>query len=110
MGRSDLGRLMPGAKADITIFDLSGIHLGQFIDPIQTMVISGSGRDFTTVIVDGRIVMKDREFPGIDLEAMHEQAQQQFDGLIATYPERSFGHPPVEDIFPPSFPIRTKSS
>ena len=110
IGRSDLGRLMPGAKADITIFDLSGIHLGQFIDPIQTMVISGSGRDFTTVIVDGRIVMKDRAFPGIDLEAMHEQAQKQFDGLIATYPERSFGHPSVEEIFPPSFPVRTKPS
>jgi cytosine/adenosine deaminase-related metal-dependent hydrolase len=63
IGRQDLGRLTPGAKADITVFDLNGFHLGQFIDPVQTMVLSGSGRDFTTVIVDGRIVMRDRELP-----------------------------------------------
>ena len=64
LGRRDLGRLMPGALADITIFDLSGFHLGQFFDPIQTMVLNGSGRDFTTVIVDGRTVMEDRQHPG----------------------------------------------
>lgn len=105
LGRKDLGRLMPGAKADITIFDLNGYHLGQFIDPIQTMVISGSGRDISTVIVDGRVVMKDRELPGVDMDAIHARAQKQYDGLIATFPERSFQHPPVEEIFLPSFPI-----
>ncbi len=105
LGRNDLGRLMPGAKADITIFDLDSIHLGQFIDPIQTMVISGSGRDFSTVIVDGRVVMNNGEFPGVDLGEMHVRAQAQFNELIATFPERSYEHPPVDEIFRSSFPI-----
>jgi cytosine/adenosine deaminase-related metal-dependent hydrolase len=109
LGRRDLGRLMPGAKADITIFNLDGFHLGQFIDPIQTMVISGSGRDFSTVIVNGRVVMQDGELPGIDLAEMHARAQRQFDGLVASFPERSFQHPPIEEIFLPSFPVREKS-
>ena len=64
LGRPDLGRLTPGALADITIFDLDGSHLGQFIDPIQTMVLNGSGRDFTTVIVNGRTVVRDRQLAG----------------------------------------------
>src|SRR4051794_39474734 len=70
LGRSDLGRLMPGALADITIFDLDGFHLGQFIDPIQTMVLSGSGCDFKTVIVDGRVVVRDRQIDGVDFDSM----------------------------------------
>jgi cytosine/adenosine deaminase-related metal-dependent hydrolase len=105
IGRSDLGRLMPGAHADITIFDLDQAHLGQFIDPIQTMVLSGSGRDFSTVIVNGRTVVRDHQIPGLDLTSMHHQAQAQFDRLIASYPERSHLHPPVEAIFQPSFPV-----
>ncbi len=105
--RDDLGRLAPGAKADITIFDLSGFHLGQFIDPIQTMVLSGSGRDFKTVIINGRVVMRDREIPGVDLKEMGLRAQAQYDKLKSTYPERTWRHPPVDEIFTPSFPCLT---
>jgi cytosine/adenosine deaminase-related metal-dependent hydrolase len=101
--RDDLGRLAPGAKADITLFDLSGFHLGQFIDPIQTMVLSGSGRDFRTVIIDGRVVMRDRQIAGVDLAEYRDRAQRQYDKLISTYPERTWRHPPVEEIFTPSF-------
>ncbi len=106
IGRPDLGRLTPGALADITIFDLDGFHLGQFVDPVQTMVLNGSGRDFKTVIVDGRKVVNDHRVPGIDTAAYHARAQQQYEKLIASYPERSHLHPPVEEIFTPSFPIR----
>ena len=106
IGRSDLGRLMPGALADITIFDLDGFHLGQFIDPVQTMVLNGSGRDFRTVIVNGRTVVENHQIPGLDTADYHLRAQQQYEKLIASYSERSHLHPPVEEIFTPSFPIR----
>lgn len=103
LGRLDLGRLAAGAKADITIFDLGGFHLGQFIDPIQTMVLAGSGRDFKTVIVNGRTVMRDRTIDGVDFDELRIRAQNQFDRLIAKYPLRTWRHPPVDEIFKPSF-------
>lgn len=103
IGRPDLGRLAVGAKADMTLFDLSAFELGQIIDPIQTMMLSGTGRDFRTVIVNGRVVMRERQLPGIDLDDYRDRAQRQFDGLIAKYPLRTWKHPPVEEIFAPSY-------
>ncbi len=54
LGRTDIGRLVPGAEADITVFDLSGLHLGPIDDPIKTMLLAGSGRDITDVWIAGR--------------------------------------------------------
>jgi cytosine/adenosine deaminase-related metal-dependent hydrolase len=105
LGRKDIGRLAPGAKADITIFELDRPHVGQVIDPVQTMLLSGHGRDFSTVIIDGRFVMTDRIIAGCDEAADTRRAQQQFDRLIAKYPLRTHGHPPVEEIFSSSYPV-----
>ncbi len=103
--RSDLGRLSPGAAADITVFDLDRPHSGQVIDPIQTMMMTGHGRDVSTVVIDGRFVMEDRVIPGVDEATDNARAQAQFERLMALYPKRTHGHPPVEDIFSSSYPV-----
>jgi cytosine/adenosine deaminase-related metal-dependent hydrolase len=108
--RADLGRLAPGAKADITVFDLSAPDLGQVIDPIQTMMLAGGGRHFSTVIVDGRFVMQDGVIPGTDPVADAARAQAQFDRLVEKYPQRTFGHPPVEEIFSSAYPVARRVS
>lgn len=105
LGRDDLGRLAPGAKADITVFDLDDTHTGQFWDPIQTMVVNGIRGQFKTVVVNGRIVIEDGRMPGQDFAALQARAQRQYDKLMQSYPERCPGRPPVEQIFTPSFPF-----
>ena len=105
LGRPDLGRLQPGARADITVFDLDRPHLGQVIDPIQTMMLAGHGRDFSTVIVDGRFVMEDRVIAGCDEAADKRRAQAQFAGVMAQYPRRTFGHPEAREIFSSSYRV-----
>ncbi len=60
--------------------------------------------------VDGRLSMRDGRVAGIDLDAAQARAQAQFDRLVARYPDRTLGHPPVAEIFPPSFPIQHKES
>ncbi len=105
LGRSDLGHLSPGARADIAVFDLDDTVMAPSIDPITTLVTGGSGKVTRAVFVDGRLSMRERQVARIDMRRAREQAQAQFDRLIAKYPERSWANPPVSEIFPPSYPV-----
>lgn len=105
LGRADIGHLSPGARADIAVFDLDDTIMVATVDPITTIVIGGSGKITRAVFVDGRASMINRKLTGLDMEQARRQAQAQFDGLIAKYPERSWNHPPVAEIFPSSYPI-----
>lgn len=103
LGRPDLGRLQAGACADIAIFDLDQ-GITPTIDPVQSLVLGASGRVTRAVFVDGRLSMRDGAVAGIGTDA-RAQAQAQFDGLVARYPERTWAHPPLSEIFPSSFPM-----
>ena len=78
VGRDDIGRLAPGAKADIIIIDLSGrdsLRMGPVRDPIKTLVDCGIGDDVDTVIVDGVVRMENGRIPGVDFAELRAQAQ-----------------------------------
>lgn len=103
LGRDDLGRLAEGAKADIIIIDLSGYHMGTIDDPIRTLCLSGSGRDVTTSIINGKIVMKDRVIPNFDYKEAQERAQKYYEKMKASYLGRSISKLSVDEFFEPSF-------
>jgi 5-methylthioadenosine/S-adenosylhomocysteine deaminase len=78
VGRDDLGRLAPGAKADIVLVDLATrdtLRFGPVRDPIKALVECGIGDDVVTVIVDGVVRMRDRVIPGVDLASVRREAQ-----------------------------------
>lgn len=101
--RPDLGRLQPGAKADIAIFDLNEPHFAPTIDPIQSLILSASGRVTRAVFVDGRLSMRDGCVAGFDMARARLRAQEQFERLIAKYPDRTWGHLSVHEIFTPTY-------
>ncbi|UXT50663.1 amidohydrolase family protein [Agrobacterium tumefaciens] len=110
LGRTDLGHLSKGARADIAVFDLDDTVMAPSVDPITTIVTGGSGKITRAVFVDGRLSMRSRQVANIDMEQARVQAQAQFDGLIAKYPERSWANPPVSEIFPPSYPVEVDAN
>ena len=67
LGRDDIGRLSPGAKADIIVIALDGrgtLRFGPVRDPIKSLVDCGIGDDVETVIVDGKVCTEDGRIPG----------------------------------------------
>ena len=58
LGRDDLGRLAPGAKADIVIADLTRPRVGPFLDPIKALIQCCDGEVIDTVIVAGRTLVE----------------------------------------------------
>lgn len=106
LGRRDLGRLARGARADLAVFRLDDLFMAPTADPITTLVTGGSGKVTQAVFVDGRLSMRHGEVAGIDMVAARGRAQDQYDRLIAQYPARTWGHPPVAEIFPPSYPVK----
>ncbi|MFN3263262.1 MAG: chlorohydrolase family protein [Pikeienuella sp.] len=103
LGRPDLGRLAEGARADAIVIPLDDTL--RVPDPIQTILAAGPRARVSDVFVEGRRIMAGGLIPGVDEAADMARAQAQFDGLIAKYPERTLGHPPVSAIFEPSFPV-----
>lgn len=105
LGRDDIGVLRAGGKADLAVFDMADRHMAPRIDPVQTLILGATGRVTRATIVDGRLSMRDGEVAGIDMAAARMEIQAQFDGLLAKYPERTLGHPPLAEMFPPTFPL-----
>ncbi|MFK7763081.1 MAG: 8-oxoguanine deaminase [Roseobacter sp.] len=68
LGRPECGRLQPGARADIAIWDVSGIESAGSWDP-AALLLAGP----TTVrdlIVEGRDVVRDGQIVTLDLQAV----------------------------------------
>jgi cytosine/adenosine deaminase-related metal-dependent hydrolase len=108
LGRDDLGRLAPGAKADILVVDLSGrdsLRFGPVRDPIKSLVECGIGDDVETVIVDGRVCMSERKIPGVDVAALRREAQAAAEDVWARLPEWEPLGRTAEQMSPWSYPL-----
>jgi 5-methylthioadenosine/S-adenosylhomocysteine deaminase len=63
----EVGRLAPGLKADLVVIDLDQPHLTPMYDPYSHLVYAATGADVQTVVVDGRVLVEDRQLLALDL-------------------------------------------
>lgn len=70
LGRDDLGRLAPGAKADIVIVDFETLRAGPVLDPIKAFVHCMDGDAVDTVIVGGRTLVEGKRLLAWDERAL----------------------------------------
>lgn len=66
---NELGSLQPGYLADIILLDLSGVHHQPLHSVTASLVYNVEPPDVRTVIIDGELVMVDREIRTLDVPA-----------------------------------------
>ncbi len=66
LGRSDCGALVPGRRADIAIWDMTGVEAAGAWDPVAALVLCGPGR-VRDLIVEGRVVVEGGQLATLDL-------------------------------------------
>lgn len=102
LGRDDLGRLAPGAKADIVIVDVDNLQVGPIYDPIQALVHLVTPQMVDRVIVDGRTLVCGKTLRVCDeaevLAAARATSREAWDGYV----EFDWGGRPIERVFPRS--------
>ena len=92
---NSIGSLEPGKKADLIILDLKVPHMMPIIThPVRNVapniVYSARGDEVETVIIDGKIVVQDRNVLTMDEEKIMEDAQKASDEICAAAAEDFF--------------------
>ncbi|MFD5794670.1 amidohydrolase family protein, partial [Streptomyces diastatochromogenes] len=82
-----IGTLAPGRRADLILVDLTGPHTQPVHDLAATLVHSARSADVRTTIVDGRVLMRDRELLTLDVPAVVRELDQRLPALV----DRSHG-------------------
>lgn len=68
--RGRLGELVVGGFADVILVDLTGFHCQPVHDVASALVYSVQPTDVRTTIVDGRVLMRDRQLLTIDRDLL----------------------------------------
>ncbi len=71
----ELGSIEDGKRADIVCVDVGAICLQPMLDPVWTIVNRAHGHDVAHVVMDGRVVVRNRALVGVDEKGLVEEAR-----------------------------------
>lgn len=78
VARLDAGELQPGKLADLAVVDLNAVHLQPFNehDPLNTLLFCARAEDVRDTIINGKIVMRNRQLTQTDEPSLLLEAQE----------------------------------
>jgi 5-methylthioadenosine/S-adenosylhomocysteine deaminase len=82
-----IGSLEVGKRADIVLVGTDDPDQFPVVDPLITLAESTVGRDVQTVLIDGRVVLRDGELTTVDLGPMREHLRTQYKRIMDRYDE-----------------------
>jgi len=103
--RDDLGRIAPGAKADLVLVDLTVPQMRPVRDPLRSFVYHAADRAVRDVFVDGRQVVAEHKVITMnqnDAAARLADAQQR---MLEAAAERDYRGRTAAQISPLSLPV-----
>ena len=78
----EIGSLEPGKKADVILVDWWRPHLVPMNMPLYRLAYFANGNDVSTVLVNGRVLMRDRRVLTVDEDSVLTLAQREADAAI----------------------------
>ena len=80
---SEIGSLEVGKRADVAVVTLDQLHMSPEAEVISSLVYAAEASDVQTVIVDGRILMRDRTLLTLDEADVIADADAQSELLMS---------------------------
>jgi cytosine/adenosine deaminase-related metal-dependent hydrolase len=106
LGREDLGRLQPGAKADIAIVNLRDVAFGAVRDPIRSLMETAVSRDVRTVIVGGETLVDNGRYLRLNEQELLEKVQAKGEQVWDSVPKWHWTKKTIDEVVPPSFKMK----
>ena len=78
---AEIGSIEVGKKADIVVLDYNNAFMTPIHHPVSAIVYSALGHEASSVMIDGRFVMRDGIVATVDETAVRRQAQVSADAL-----------------------------
>ena len=80
-----VGALKPGHKADMVMLDLNDTAYLPYNSAARQLVYTETGRGIDSVMIDGRMVMKERKVTTIDEDGLRREVESLMKHFIAEY-------------------------
>ena len=71
----EIGTLEPGKRADLILIERSDPRQAPGLDPVRQLIYTGRGGDVAATIVDGVVLMEDRQVRGFDVETIWRECR-----------------------------------
>jgi 5-methylthioadenosine/S-adenosylhomocysteine deaminase len=78
-----IGSLETGKRADVVVVSTSSARMTPIYDPVSHLVYTARGEDVRTVLVNGRVLMRDRKMLTLDEAAVLAEARKYADTVRA---------------------------
>jgi cytosine/adenosine deaminase-related metal-dependent hydrolase len=103
LGRPDLGRIAPGAKADLLFWRADGFTMTPVRDPIRNIVYYAQPSDLADVVVDGRVVVEDGSVLGADVEAARSGVQRAGERMWSRWSDGDWAGRTLDEVAPQTY-------
>ncbi|MCR6500067.1 amidohydrolase family protein [Shinella sp. CPCC 101442] len=105
LGRSDIGRIAMGAKADFSLVDLRHPGMQPVYDPLRNLLHCAAERAVSAVFVDGACVMENDRPTRVDYDGALAELQAVQDFAVRRLQANDPRGRPVSELAPLSLPV-----